>query len=197
MELERGASITSVGGNSRLTALTGAVLIVLLALLGITVLQVRELLPEHFLLGFLVIPPIALKLSSTGYRFARYYTGDRVYRQAGPPALLLRLVGPLVILTTVAVFATGLELWFFGLRFGAQWIEWHKLSFVMWLPFTGIHVLGHLSRAAQAAAGELSDSRARGALSRRSLVIGSVVAGVVLAVASLTYATPFVFFGDG
>jgi len=197
VELERGASITSVAGNGRLTALTGALLLVLLALMGVTVLQVRELLPEHFLLGFLLIPPIALKLASTGYRFARYYTGDPVYRRAGPPALLLRLVGPLVVLTTVAVFATGLELWFFGLRFGAVWIEWHKLSFLMWLPVTGIHVLGHLNRAGQAAAGELTESRPREALSRRSLVIGSVVAGVVLAAASLTYATPFVFFGDG
>lgn len=197
MELERGSSITSAAGNSRLTALTGAVLLALLALIGITILYVRELLPEHLLLGFLLIPPIALKLSSTGYRFVKYYRGDSVYRQAGPPPLLLRLVGPLVVLTTVAVFATGLELWLFGLRFGAGWIEWHKLSFIMWLPFIGVHVLGHLDRAGQAAAGELSESRPREALSRRSLVIGSVVAGVVLAVASLTYATPFTFFGDG
>lgn len=197
MELERGSSITSAAGNSRLTALTGAVLLALLALIGITILYVRELLPEHLLLGFLLIPPIVLKLSSTGYRFVKYYRGDSVYRQAGPPPLLLRLVGPLIVLTTVAVFATGLELWLFGLRFGAGWIEWHKLSFIMWLPFIGVHVLGHLDRACQAAAGELSESRPREALSRRSLVIGSVVAGVVLAVASLTYATPFTFFGDG
>jgi hypothetical protein len=32
---------------------------------------------------------------------------------------------------------------------------------------------------------------------RRSLLVGSLVAGVVLAAASLTYATPFIFFRDG
>jgi hypothetical protein len=62
--------------NERLTSLAGGLLFVLLALLGVTVLSVKRLLPEHFLLGFLVIPPLALKMGSTGYRFMRYYAGD-------------------------------------------------------------------------------------------------------------------------
>ena len=198
MELERASPpVAGVTGNGRLSALTGALLFVLLALMGITVLRVRDLLPEHLLVGFLLIPPLLLKLASTGYRFARYYTGDPAYRRAGPPELLLRLVGPIVVVTTFAVFVTGLELWLFGLRFGAVWVEWHKLSFLMWLPFTAVHVLAHLNRAGAAAAGELSEPHPRDALGRRSLVVGSLVAGVVLALASLTYATPFVFFGDG
>lgn len=195
-ELGRSSSLTGVAGNGRLTALTGALLFVLLALMGVTVLRVRDLLPEHFLLGFLLVPPIALKLATTGYRFTRYYAGDPAYRQAGPPELLLRLVGPLVVVTTIAVFATGFELWAFGLRFGAFWVEAHKLSFLMWLPVTAVHVLGHLGRAGSAAADELAEPRPRAALARRSLVAGSLVLGIVLAVASLTYASPFVFFGD-
>jgi hypothetical protein len=197
IDRERGTPLSGVTANERLTSLTGALLILLLGLMGITILSVRELLPQHLLLGFLLIPPLALKMASTGYRFVRYYMGDPKYRQAGPPRLLLRLLGPLVVLSSVAVFVTGLELWYFGLRFGSVWVEAHKLSFMIWLPLTGIHVLGHLEKTGQAAAAELSSSSTTQAMTRRSLVVGSLVAGVVLAAASLTYASPFIFFGDG
>lgn len=183
--------------NQRLTALTGGLLVVLLALMGVTILSVRRLLPEHFALGFLLIPPVALKLASTGYRFVRYYTGDSRYRSAGPPQLFMRLMAPIVILSTVAVFATGIELWLFGLRFGSIWVEAHKLSFIVWLPATAVHVLGHLSQTAQVAADEVSAPGSRSVITRRSLLVGSMIAGVVLAAASLSYATPFIFFRDG
>jgi hypothetical protein len=190
-------SESGVTANERLTALTGGLLLLLLALMGVTVLSVRRLLPEHFLLGFLLIPPLALKMASTGYRFVRYYAGDPQYRRAGPPELLMRLTAPIVVISTLAIFATGIELWLFGLSFGSIWVEAHKLSFYIWLPAAAVHILGHLSRTGQAAGEELSDSRSRTALTRRSLVVGSLVTGVVLAAASLTYATPFIFFRDG
>jgi hypothetical protein len=190
--------MTSVSANERLTSITGAVLFVLLGLIGITVLQVRSLLPEHLLLGFVLIPPLGLKMVSTGYRFVRYYTGDAVYRSAGPPMLMLRLIAPIVVLSTLALFATGLELWAFGLRFGSIWVAAHKLSFVIWLPFTLIHAFSYFNKSADAAAAELSGrSPGGGAFALRSLVVGSLVAGVVLALASLAYASPFVFFGEG
>jgi hypothetical protein len=189
---------SGVSSNERLTALTGAMLLLLLALMGITVLSVKRLLPEHFFVGFLLIPPLALKMASTGYRFVRYYTGDPRYRLAGPPAIFMRLLGPVVVIATVALFATGIEMWLFGLRFGSIWVEAHKLSFNVWWPATTIHVLGHLGRAGRAAADAISAPRSSGALTRRSVVIGSLVAGVALAIASLSYATPFTFFGgDG
>jgi hypothetical protein len=190
-------SDSGVTANKRLTALTGGLLFLLLALMGVTVLSVRRLLPEHLLIGFLLIPPLALKMASTGYRFARYYSGDPEYRRAGPPQLLMRLIAPIVVISTVAIFATGIELWLFGLRFGSVWVEAHKLSFAIWLPATAVHVLGHLNRTAQAAADEISASRSGSAITRRSLVVGSLIAGVALAAASLTYATPFIFFRDG
>jgi hypothetical protein len=183
--------------NERLTSLTGGLLVVLLALMGVTVLSVRRLLPEHFLLGFLLIPPLALKMASTGYRFGRYYTGDPKYRSAGPPQLLMRLIAPIVVVSTVALFATGIELWLFGLRFGSIWVEAHKLTFMVWLPATGAHVLSHLGRTSQAAADELSSASPANAITRRSLVVGSLITGVALALASLTYSTPFIFFRDG
>lgn len=191
------SSVTSVSGNERLTSIAGAVLFVLLGLIGITVLQVRSLLPEHLLLGIVLIPPLGLKIFSTGYRFVRYYAGDVFFRRAGPPELMLRLIAPIVVLSTIALFATGLELWAFGLRFGSVWVAAHKLSFVVWLPFTLIHAFRHFSKSADAVTAELSGKAPGGALAPRSLVLGSLVAGVVLALASLAYASPFVYFGGG
>ena len=192
-----GSSVTGVGGNERLTSIAGAVLFVLLGLIGITVLQVRALLPEHLLLGFVLIPPLGLKMFSTGYRFVRYYTGDAAFRRAGPPELMLRLIAPIVVLSTIAVFATGLELWAFGLKFGSVWVAAHKLSFVIWLPFTLVHAFSYFNKSADAMAAELSGKAHDRALGPRSLVVGSLVAGVVLALASLAYASPFVYFGGG
>ena len=191
------SSVTSVGGNERLTSFTGAVLFVLLGLIGITVLQVRSLLPEHLLLGFALIPPLGLKMFSTGYRFVRYYTGDARFKAAGPPELMLRLIAPIVVLSTLALFVTGLELWAFGLRFGSIWVAAHKLSFVIWLPFTLIHAFSYFNKSADAVTAELSGKAHDRAFGPRSLVAGSLVAGIVLALASLAYASPFVYFGGG
>jgi hypothetical protein len=188
---------TGVLANERITSLTGALLIVLLVMMGVTVLSVRKLLPEHFLLGFVLIPPLLLKMASTGYRFARYYTRNPSYRRAGPPRLLLRLIAPVVLISTLVLFATGVELWLFGLRFGSIWIEAHKLSFMVWVPATAIHVLAHLARTGEVAAEELTSGAVDRTVTRRSLVVGSLLAGIVLAVATLTYQSPFIFFRDG
>ncbi|HXC76825.1 MAG TPA: hypothetical protein VNU19_07225 [Candidatus Acidoferrum sp.] len=186
-----------MAANARLTALTGALLVVLLAAMGVTVLRVKQLLPEHLLLGFILIPPLLLKSATTGYRFVRYYSGSPAYRRAGPPEWSMRLLSPVVVLLTVALFATGLELWLFGLRYGSVWVGAHKLSFIFWLPAAGIHVLWHVGRTAAATGEELAPNAPAGAWTRRSLVIGSLVAGVALAVATLSYQTPFIFFHDG
>jgi hypothetical protein len=185
-----------VAANSRLTALTGALLLVLLAAMGVTVLRVKQLLPEHLLLGFVLIPPLALKAATTGYRFVRYYSGSPAYRRAGPPEWPMRLLSPVVVLLTGALFLTGLELWFFGLRFGSAWAGAHKLSFMLWLPAVGVHILWNLRRTAAATGEEVASAAPRDAWTRRSLVVGSLVAGIALAVATLSYQTPFIFFHD-
>lgn len=195
-EPDRLTTESGVEANERLTALTGGLLFVLLGLIGITALSVRSLLPQHLLLGFALIPPLALKMASTGYRFVRYYLGDPAYRQAGPPTWFLRALAPIVVLSTLGLFVTGLELWFFGLQFGSIWVAAHKLMFLIWLPATAIHVLAYLNKTSKAVAEEFS-SPAADPFARRSLVVGSLVAGAVLAAASLTYASPFIFFREG
>lgn len=65
--------------------MTAVALLVLLAIEGVTVLFMGPLLSTHIFVGMLLVPPVALKLATTGYRFARYYTGNRAYRQKVPP----------------------------------------------------------------------------------------------------------------
>jgi hypothetical protein len=84
-------------GNARLTGSAGLILLLLLFVEGVTVLLLRPLLSVHVFVGMLLIPPVGLKLASTGYRFARYYTNSPTYRREGPPQLLLRVIAPFVV----------------------------------------------------------------------------------------------------
>src|SRR6516164_9842140 len=131
-------------GNEQLTAATGALLLVGLAALGVTILRIRPLLGAHMFIGLLLVPPVLLKMASTGYRFVRYYTGSPPYRREGPPATALRVLAPAVVLSTVVVFATGVALLLLGPSSRGSLLAIHKESFLVWLGLTAIHVLGHL-----------------------------------------------------
>ncbi len=179
-----------VEGNERLTALTGLILILLLAVLGLTILQIHRLIWLHLFVGLVLLGPVALKMATTGYRFARYYTHDPVYRRKGPPVPLLRLLAPFVVLSTVVVFATGVVLLFVGPSGRGTLLLAHKASFIIWLGVTALHVLAHLP----ATAGSLSFLRgrsaevpgtARGEAGRRIALAGALVGGLVLAVVLL------------
>jgi hypothetical protein len=181
-----------VAANRLLTALTGTTLYVLLVAIAVTILSVQQLLPEHYVVGFLLIPPVGLKVASTGYRFARYYLRDPRYRLAGTPPVLLRfVVAPILVVSTLAVFGTGLELWIFGLRFGSGWMTAHTLSAVFFAAAAGLHLLSHIRVSAAATVNQASSASSREAFRLRSLVVGSLLLGAVLAAASLLYATPF------
>jgi hypothetical protein len=96
-----------VDGNERLTVLTGVVLIVLTAAIGVTIIWIGQLMWLHLFLGLALIGPVALKLASTGYRFVRYYTYDPAYRRKGPPIPALRVLAPLVVFLTAVLLGTG------------------------------------------------------------------------------------------
>jgi hypothetical protein len=175
-------------GNERLTAATGAVLLVLFAAEGVTVLAVRQLLTLHFFLGMLLIGPVVLKAGSTIYRFARYYTGATDYRRKGPPVLLLRLLGPFVLATSLAVIGTGVALAYTGPGAGL-WLLAHKASFVLWFGVMTVHVLAYAWRLPRLVGGDLRSHagyRAREVLAGRRarwlLLTASVLTGVLLGV---------------
>jgi hypothetical protein len=199
----RGLRRGGADGNERLTAASGALLFLLLAAEGVTILFIRPLLSTHVFIGMLLIPPVALKLASTGWRFVRYYTGDREYRAKGAPMLPLRMLAPLVVASTLALFATGVALLVVGPG-GGVLVGLHKASFVVWLAATGVHVLAYMWRVPALVAGDWRSGRAvstGGAFARRTLVAAALVAGAVLAVATVRYAQPWVhwaaFFHGG
>ena len=99
----------------------------------------------------------------------------------------------MVVVSTVAVFATGVALLIIGPGGGIV-LGLHKASFVVWLVATGIHVLAYLTRVPRLAAADWRPRapRLEGALGRRLLLAGVVVAGAVLAVATIRYASPWV-----
>jgi integral membrane sensor domain MASE1 len=72
-----------IDGNERLTAVAGVLLLVLFAVIGVTIIRIGQLPWLHLFLGLLLIGPVALKLASTGYRFARYYLATAAYRLNG------------------------------------------------------------------------------------------------------------------
>jgi hypothetical protein len=175
-------------GNRRLTASTAVVLLVLLAAEGATIVAIGPLLGAHIFIGMLLIPPVVLKLATTGYRFARYYSRSATYRRAGPPRLLLRLTAPLVVAATVALFGSGVALVTLDPRRGFA-LELHKASFVVWFGAMSVHVLGHLLRVPRLAS---ADWRHRpgipGSRLRRGIVAAVLLAGLTLALATLSSA---------
>ena len=167
-------------GNEQLTAALAAVLLVLLAIEGATLLNLTSLLTVHAFVGMLLIPVIALKVGSTGWRMLSYYRHADEYVRRGPPHVMLRvLVAPLTILSTIVLFGTGVALLVLDQTHGTI-VGLHKASFIVWVGATGVHVLSHVLELPRALRVRLP-----GAALRVALVSASVVAGAMLAVATL------------
>ena len=165
-------------GNDALTLSTALVLIALLAAEGITIVHMRGLVGAHMFIGMVLIPPVLLKLGSTGYRAVRYYAGSRAYRSKGPPALPLRLLAPALVAATIAVFTTGVLLLADGRKSGAL-LEIHKVSFIAWGVLFAAHFLAYLPRVVA------RRPRLPGAGLRAVLLAASVGGGAALALALL------------
>ena len=178
-------------GNEILTSATAVVLTLLLIAEAVTIVLIGDLLSAHMFIGMALIPPVLLKLGSTGYRFARYYSGARIYREKGPPPLLLRLLAPLLVITTITIFATGVVLLLSGHRSDLVF-NLHKVSFIVWSGCFGVHFLAHAPHTARALrTGWRRSSRRRtpGSELRLAVLIASIGGGVALAVAVLSLIT--------
>jgi hypothetical protein len=185
-------------GNARLTAWIGLLLLPLFAAELVTLLSLEGLLSWHIAIGVILIPPALVKTASTGWRILRYYTGTVVYRQAGPPPLVLRVVGPLVVLTTLALLGTGLLLLLVGpsgaftplVTVAGQRISvltLHQASTLAWTVATGLHVLGRLVPAVQLTtrSGRSQDPPAGGWL-RTCVFVGTLALAALAAVLALS-----------
>jgi hypothetical protein len=193
--------------------MTGAVLLILLAAEGFTILRLGRLLTLHFFLGMLLLGPVALKAGSVIYRFYRYYTGSGPYRRKGPPALLLRFLGPVIMLLTAGVFGTGVMLAIVGPSGRQPWLLYHKATFILWFAAMAIHVLAYAPRlprllSAEARGAALPQDGSRGHAAggppaaraaqvlggravRLSLLAASLLAGLAIALLTVHLAGPW------
>jgi hypothetical protein len=175
--------LEGVEANARLTGTTAAVIFVLLAIEGLTILRIFPLLSVHVFVGMLLVPPVLLKIGSTTWRFARYYMGDPAYRRKGPPAPALRLIGPVVIVLTLTVLASGIALLLAPLSMRSSLLLLHQASFVVWIMVMAVHVLGHILDTAKLAPRDWyhrTRRQVKGATTRQWLVASSVAVGLVL-----------------
>ena len=194
--------LLGVEGNSRLTGMLGAVLLVALFIEGISVLDVQGLLSWHVAVGLFVIPAIFVKLGTTGYRAFHYYRGAAAYRRKGPPHPILRIAAPLLALSTVTMFGFGIVTLAAGPNHREPWLTLHQGSFAVWFLVTTVHVLGHAIETWQLTRDEATN---RPAIPRRgtrvAVVAISLVVGLVVAVLSLKWTGQWDHFkgrlGDG
>lgn len=180
-------------GNARLTAWTGLLLLVFFLAESATLISVGHFITLHILIGAFLIPLVLLKTATTGWRIARYYRGSADYRQAGPPPMVLRLLGPLVVLSGLAVLGSGLSLIALGRStfspivtiagFSINALTIHQASFAVWLVATGLHVLARTMPAVKVAmAGKAHRHAVPGVAARAVVLIATLVAGVAVSV---------------
>jgi hypothetical protein len=142
-------------GNGLVTAWTGLILLVVSVAELLTLFDVRGLISWHVALGALLLPPTVMKTASTGWRMVSYYLGRQPYREAGPPPLLMRLLGPLVVISTLGLLGTGVLLVLLGegrshqtlvtvLGFRVDWVTLHQGFFAAWAVVVGLHLLGRI-----------------------------------------------------
>jgi len=191
LRTQRAGATGGSAGNSRLTGAAATILLVLLAVEGLTLLSLQSFLSWHIFVGMLLVPIVLLKLASTGYRFTSYYIGRREYVEAGPPPILLRLLGPLVVVSTLALFGTGVTLAAIGPGRGIV-LGLHKASFVVWVAAMSVHVLAHALRIPDLVMPDLrGGGGVAGSRLRFALVSGAVVAGAIVALATLPLIAPW------
>ena len=155
------------------------------------VLGVRSVLALHVIVGLLLVPPLLVKISSVSWRFFRYYRHDPAYRRRGAPAPVLRVLGPVLLLATLALFISGITLLLAPAAFGGQLKTIHAGSFYVWLLLVLVHVIAH-ARDLRRLAGKDWVRRTRaavpGALVRQLTVLASLAAGMALALSLVGHA---------
>jgi hypothetical protein len=188
-------------GNARLTAWTGAILFVLFVAELVTLLDVHGLVSWHVALGVLLVPPALLKTASTGWRFVRYYARGRPDVEAGPPIMPLRVLGPVVIVTTLGLLGSGLVLIALGEQrsredgaLGLSWVNIHQGFFIASGIALGLHFLARAVPAwmlvtgrrkeESGAAPRVPGGAARLVLVALSLAVAGVTTALVLPAAS-------------
>jgi len=134
----------------------------------------------HAFVGMLLIPVVALKLASTGWRMLRYYLRGEEYVRRGPPHVAVRmLVAPVIVVSTVVLLASGVALLAIDQTHGPI-LGLHKASFFVWLGATSLHVLTRIARLPRALRVGVPGTGLRLALAGAALAAGAVLATATL-----------------
>ena len=184
----RHARVEAVERNALLTHAAAAVLTILLLAEGVTLLDMGGLLRPHMFIGLMLIPPVLLKLASTGYRFARYYTGSAAAAPSPGTRPLLRALAPVLVASTAAILASGVWLLLIGHHSDFA-LAVHKVAFIVWSGAFGLHFLAYLPAAARSLASAVrpnrSGARIGGSRMAAALVLSSAGAGLAVALSLL------------
>jgi hypothetical protein len=116
----------------------------------------------------------------------RCYTNNRPYRLEGPPRLLLRLLAPFLVASTLTLFGSGVALILVGHGSGPL-VTLHAASFAVWGALMVIHVLAYLTRAVRVGPADWRRQATlivAGTRSRRAVLTGALLAGVIIALAT-------------
>jgi hypothetical protein len=186
-------------GNARLTAWTGVLLLALILAELVTVFDVSGLISWHIVIGTLLVPLALLKTASTTWRAARYYSGHQAYRSAGPPLMPLRLLGPLVVATTLGLLGSGLALIALGpeagrrpfvtvLGFGLDTLTLHQALFIAFAVATGLHLLARIVPAVSLLTGRIAHA-VPGRSRRITAVLATLTAAAVTSALVLSAST--------
>jgi cytochrome c biogenesis protein CcdA len=170
------------------------VLLVLLAVEGATIIRVHSLLTLHVFIGALLVPPVLVKMSSTSWRFAKYYLGTAEYRHKGPPPVALRVLGPFTVILTAIVFVTGFLLLLGPASMRNEYLQLHRASFIAWFAVMVIHVLGHLGDMTRSSTKDWTRRTRQlvaGARARRVVLAASLVVGLGFALVIVSCVGPW------
>ncbi len=179
---------TAVAANARLTGSTGLVLLLLFAVqVGTVVIGVKTHVTLHVFVGLLLVPPLLVKIASVARRFIGYYRHERAFQRRGAPPLPLRVLGPVLLGTTLLLFITGItEL----LAPTVVVSKIHDVSAYLWLVLVLAHLAGHARDIRGIAIRDwLPRARAAvpGAALRQVAILASLAVGLALALSLVAH----------
>jgi DMSO/TMAO reductase YedYZ molybdopterin-dependent catalytic subunit len=198
--------------STRLTAQLGLILSVMLALLFLSgamffLYTFNYDAPPwftgvrffHFYVGIASVPILLAKYGTTSVRFAGYYLRVPRFKRAGPPALLPRVLGPLLLADFFVLYFSGgymLFHYYYTVTniwpFDAKPVQVHLWAALIGTPLVTIHLLSHFVAAVRSTSGRdrapapalAADVERRGAVvTRRAFLagLGGVSAGLAFA----------------
>ncbi|MHB8576771.1 MAG: hypothetical protein ACYDCQ_15725 [Dehalococcoidia bacterium] len=178
---------TGPRANQRLTAITGAVVLPLAAVVLLTGLFFGNVWRIHYFVGYLLLPVVLVKLGSTAYRMVRYYLRSGLYRLVRPPYPIARLTSPVLVLSVIVLFSSGIAMWLSHSR-ADPWGFLHTDAAVVFSGIVLLHLGMYLPEALRGAREDvrLTPPTAPSQRTRRLSVIGgAVLAGLLLALIAI------------